>query len=179
LSRKGYFERVVLRSTGDLNLAEADFIKQVNEQLVSTSLPDWKVYLRWHLINSTAKYLSSKFVDEDFNFKGKVLTGTTENLERWKRCVRATDAALGEALGQVYTQKVFTPEAKARALDMVRNMESVLRSDLSTISWMSEATRKEAITKLDAFANKIGYPDRWRDYSALQVDRGSYVTNVL
>jgi len=149
----------------------------MNTELTATSIADWKTYLRWNLINRTASGLSARFVDEDFHFKSTVLQGVKENLPRWKRCVSATDGALGEALGAVYVQKAFTPAAKERALTMVRNLEAALQSDISTLSWMSEPTRKQAITKLNTFMNKIGYPDKWRDYSALPVDRGAYQTN--
>ncbi len=161
----------------DVNVTSPNFFKTMDQQLSSVPMADWQTYLRWHLINSTAPALSSKFVEEDFNFKGKVLQGSKENLPRWKRCVAGTDRALGEALGEVYVKKAFPPAAKERALEMVRNLEAALKSDITTLSWMSEPTRKQAIIKLDAFLNKIGYPDKWRDYSTLHVDRTSYVNN--
>jgi putative endopeptidase len=108
-----------------------------------------------------------------------VLLGTQVNLERWKRCVRYTDGAVGEALGQVYVKKTFTPQAKARALEMVHNLEAALKDDITTLSWMSPETRQQAIGKLEAFAEKIGYPDKWRDYSKLTIDRGPFVLNDL
>jgi predicted metalloendopeptidase len=117
-------------------------------------------------------------VDEDFEFYGKVLTGTPENEPRWKRCVRATDAGLGFALGKAYVKDYFPPEAKARADAMVRNLIAALRDDLKTLPWMGEATRQQALRKLDKFNPKIGYPDKWRDYSALRIDRGPYVSNA-
>lgn len=172
----GYFQTVA-HSKADVNVATPDFFKVMNTELTATSIDDWKTYLRWNIINRAASGLSSKFVDEDFHFKGTILQGSKENLPRWKRCVSATDGALGEALGAVYVQKAFPPAAKERALTMVRNLEAALKSDISTLSWMSDATRKQAIVKLDAFLNKIGYPDKWRDYSALTIDRGSYQTN--
>ncbi len=175
----GYLQSAGLAGKGDINVTSPDFFKELNRQIAEVSIADWKTYLRWHLINSTASSLSQPFVDEDFNFKGKVLQGTKENLERWKRCVRYTDGALGEALGQVYVKKTFTPEAKAHALQMVHNLEAALQDDLTTLPWMSDATRKQAIGKLHAFAEKIGYPDKWRDYSKLSIDRGPYVMNVL
>jgi len=171
-----YFQTVA-HSKADVNVATPDFFKVMNTELTATSLDDWKTYLRWNIINRSASGLSSKFVDEDFHFKGTVLQGATENLPRWKRCVSATDSALGEALGAVYVQKAFPPAAKERALNMVHNLEAALKSDITVLSWMSEATRKQAIVKLDAFLNKIGYPDKWRDYSALNIDRSSYQTN--
>ena len=172
-----YFQKTGVPPKTDVNVATPDFFKTMNQQLSSVPFADWHTYLRWHLINSTAPALSSKFVDEDFNFKGKILQGSKENLPRWKRCVGGTDRVLGEALGEVYVKKAFPPAAKARALEMVRNLEAALKSDISTLSWMGDATRKQAIVKLDAFLNKIGYPDKWRDYSSLEVDRVSYVNN--
>ena len=172
-----YFLRIGLVQKVDVNVATPDFFKAMDEQLTSTPIADWQTYLRWQLINNAAASLSSKFVDEDFHFKGTVLSGAKENLPRWKRCVAATDRALGEALGEVYVQKAFPPTAKARALEMVHNLEATLKDDLWTLNWMGEATRKQAIIKLDAFLNKIGYPDKWRDYSSLTVERDSYVVN--
>jgi putative endopeptidase len=171
-----YFQAVG-HSMADVNVATPDFFKAMNTELTATSIADWKTYLRWNLINRAASALSAKFVDEDFHFKGTILSGAKENLPRWKRCVSATDGALGEALGAFYVQKAFNAAAKERALTMVRNLEAALKSDISTLSWMSEPTRKQAIVKLEAFMNKIGYPDKWRDYSALPVDRGSYQAN--
>ncbi len=172
-----YFKAIGVPPKTDVNVEAPEFFKAMNTQLSSAPIADWQTYLRWHLINTTAVALSSKFVDEDFNFKGKVLQGTQENQPRWKRCVGGTDRALGEALGEVYVKKAFPPAAKARALAMVRNLEAALKSDITTLSWMSEPTRKLAIVKLDAFLNKIGYPDKWRDYSSLKVDRSSYLNN--
>jgi predicted metalloendopeptidase len=118
-------------------------------------------------------------VDENFNFFSRVLTGTTELRPRWKRCVNATDTALGEALGQKYVERAFPPAAKARALAMVHGLIDALREDLKTLPWMSPATRAQALVKLNAITLKIGYPDKWRDYSAMAVDRDSYVINAF
>jgi predicted metalloendopeptidase len=172
-----YFHNIGVTQKPDVNVATPDFFKVMDQQLTATAIADWQTYLRWGLINGNASSLSSKFVDEDFHFKGTVLQGNKENLPRWKRCVAGTDRALGEALGEVYVQKAFPPAAKARALAMVRNLEAALKSDISTLSWMSDATRKQATVKLEAFLNKIGYPDKWRDYSSLSIDRSSYVGN--
>jgi putative endopeptidase len=173
-----YFSTVA-HSTADVNVTTPDFFKVMDAQLTATPISDWQSYLRWNIINRAASGLSSKFVDEDFHFKGTILSGTKENLLRWKRCVAATDGALGEALGAVYVEKAFPAAARTRALTMVSNLEAALKSDLTTLSWMSDATRKQAIVKLDAFLNKIGYPDKWRDYSTLTIDRSSYQTNRL
>jgi putative endopeptidase len=172
-----YFHELGVPAKTDVNVESPEFFKAMNQQLSSASMADWQTYLRWHLINANASGLSSQFVDEDFNFKGKTLQGIKENQPRWKRCVSNTDRVLGEALGEVYVKTAFPPAAKARALEMVRNLEAALKTDITTLSWMSEPTRKQAIVKLDAFLNKIGYPDKWRDYSSLQVDRASYTTN--
>jgi putative endopeptidase len=178
-SWEDYFTQATLTGKGHLNVATPDFFKEVSRLLNDTSLADWKTYLRWHLIHAAAPRLPAKFVDENFNFYGKTLTGTKEILPRWKRCVRSTDDALGEALGQVYVRKYFPPQAKARALEMVHNLEAALREDIQNLPWMGPETKKQALIKLDAIVNKIGYPDKWRDYSALKIDRGSYVLNAL
>lgn len=173
-----YFKSLGISGRTDVNIGQPKFVERLNQQVAGAALADWKTYLRWRLINSTAASLSKKFVAEDFDFKGRVLTGTTEILPRWKRCVNAADNEMGEALGEVYVKQAFPPAAKKRALEMVANLVAALRSDLTTLSWMSDPTRKQAITKLESFIRKIGYPDKWRDYSALEIDRGPYVTNV-
>jgi putative endopeptidase len=161
-----------------INVGQPAFFEAVNHELTATPLPVWKDYLRWHLIRSAAPNLSKKFVDENFAFYGKTLNGTPENEARWKRCVSATDRALGFALGKAYVRDYFPPESKARADAMVKNLIAALRADLATLPWMGEATRKAAVEKLDHFDPKIGYPDKWRDYSKLTIDRGPYVRNV-
>jgi putative endopeptidase len=147
--------------------------------IVKTPVGDWKVYLRWKLLNSYASALSSRFAEEDFHFKGTVLTGTPRDLPRWERIVQATDQSLGEALGQLYVEKEFPPEAKNKAEALVANLKDTLRERLAKLDWMQPKTREEALRKLDAMAVKIGYPVKWRDYSGLAVDRDVYVLNVL
>ncbi|HXD34455.1 MAG TPA: M13 family metallopeptidase [Pyrinomonadaceae bacterium] len=172
-----YFTNLGLKQKTDVNVAVPKFFEGMGKWLADTSMADWQTYMRWHLINASATALSSKFVDQAFSFYGKTLQGSKENLPRWKRCVSNTDNALGEALGEVYVKKAFPPAAKARALEMVKNLEAALKEDISSLSWMGEATRKQATTKLDAFLNKIGYPDKFRDYSMLKIERDSYVLN--
>ncbi len=174
-----YFTAVGLAGKGDLNVTAPDFFKEMGQMVSAQPISNWKIYLRWHLINTGAPSLSAPFVDEDFHFKRTVLTGTKEILPRWKRCVTFTDDALGEALGQVYVKKAFPPEAKTRALAMVKNLEAALADDIKTLPWMSEATRQQALIKLAAINNKIGYPDKWRDYSLLDLERGPYVENTF
>jgi len=174
-----YFKSVGHPELREINVGQPEFFKTLDAQLTATSLDDWKTYLRWHLVNGAAAGLSEKFVAEDFDFRGKTLTGAKEIQPRWKRCAQATDRALGEALGQVYVQKYFPPEAKARALEMVHNLIAALHDDLQTLPWMGPDTRAQATAKLEAFAVKIGYTDKWRDYSALKIDRRSYAENQI
>jgi predicted metalloendopeptidase len=174
---ESYFRLLGHPELKEINVGQPEFFKALDAQLTATPLADWKTYYRWHLVNSTASQLPQKFVDEEFDFRGKTLTGAKEIQPRWKRCTQATDRALGEALGQVYVQKYFPPEAKAHALLMVHNLISALHDDLQTLPWMSPETRAQATAKLEAFAVKIGYTDKWRDYSALKIDRVSYLTN--
>jgi len=174
-----YFRAVGHPELKEINVGQPEFFKALDALLIATPIDDWKTYLRWHLVRSAAPGLPEKFVAEDFNFGGKTLTGAKEIQPRWKRCVQATDRVLGEALGQVYVQKHFPPEAKARALEMVHNLIAALRDDLQTLPWMGPETRAQASAKLAAFALKIGYTDKWRDYSALKIDRQSYATNQL
>jgi len=174
-----YFRGVGLSEVGKVNVGQPDFFKAAGKLLKDTPVDEWKSYLRWHLVNSASNTLSSKFVEESFAFNGKYLQGTTEMLPRWKRCVAGTDRALGEALGQIYVAKTFTPQAKARAQAMVANLIAALQGDLTTLSWMSQETRQKAIAKLNAFVRKIGFPDKWRNYQALQVSRGPYFNNVV
>ena len=174
-----YFRGIGLPEIGKVNVAQPDFFRAADKLLISTPVEDWKTYLRWHIVNAASSTLSSKFVTESFNYNGKYLQGTTEILPRWKRCVTSTDRALGEALGKLYVAKTFTPAAKNRARMMVANLIAALREDLTTLSWMSQETRQKAIGKLEAYVRKIGYPDKWRDYEALQINRGAYYNNAV
>ena len=162
-----------------VNVWQPKFFEAVNGLLDSELLPVWKTYLRWQLVNAAAPALSKKFVDEDFDFNQKTLEGTEQNLPRWRRCVAATDQALGMALGKIYVREHFPPQARERADRMVKNLVAALRDDLQTLPWMGAETRKAALAKLDAFKQKIGYPDNWRDYSSLSVARGPYAANVF
>lgn len=163
----------------DINMSHPAFFKGLNAMLGSVPLDDWKTYLRWHLVHDAAEALSSNFVNENFAFYGTTLNGTKELLPRWRRCVMTTDGTLGELLGQVYVKQAFPPEAKARMKELVNNLIVALREDIHTLDWMSEPTRKQAVAKLESFAVKIGYPDKWRDYSALKVDRDSFADNLM
>ncbi len=174
-----YFKEINLSDPGDINVGQPDFFKAANALFATTPIEDWKTYLRWHLIDDAAQELSDDFVNEDFNFNGRVLRGTKEIKPRWKRVVNATDHALGEALGKLYVAEYFPPEAKARALEMINNLKEALADRIKNLGWMDEPTKQEALKKLAAMNVKIGYPDKWRDYSALQIDRGPYVLNAM
>ncbi|MGA2418769.1 MAG: M13 family metallopeptidase [Candidatus Acidiferrum sp.] len=173
-----YLYAVGAPAVDQVNVRQPDFFKEMNQELASVPLADWKVYLRWHVIHDAAPGLAEQFVNENFDFYDKKLSGTKEILPRWKRCVQSTDRSLGEALGQVYVEKYFPPAAKARAKEMVNNLIAALRDDIPTLSWMGPETKKEALAKLEAFDVKIGYTDKWRDYSKLAINRGSYAGNV-
>ena len=179
LSWQGYLSDLGYPQIKQVNVGQPKFFTNLNDLLASVPLDDWKTYLRWHLISAAAPALSDKFVDESFDFRSRILQGTEKNQPRWKRCVEATDRRLGFALGKLYVQKEFPPEAKARADKMVHYLIAALREDIQSLPWMGPETKKAALAKLDAFTPKIGYPDKWRDYSAFKVDRGPYVENVL
>lgn len=173
-----YFSTLGVTSTNDINVSQPKFISGMAKMLKSIPVSDWKVYLRWDLINSAASALSSDFDKEHFAFYGTTLSGTTEQRPRWKRMIDNTSSSLGEAVGQLYVQKFFPPEAKKRMSDMVTNLRSALASRISNLSWMTEVTKKEALAKLDKITVKIGYPDKWIDYSSLEIGTDSYYANV-
>ena len=174
-----YFAAAGAPHFDQLNLQQPEFFKAFAAQLSSTPIADWRTYLRWHVAHHYAAYLSDPFVQEDYHFFSETLNGTKLILPRWKRVVNEVDGDVGEALGQLYTARYFPPESKAQVLRLVANLRSALREDLTTLSWMDEATRAKAVAKLDAYTVKMGYPDTWRDYSALTIDRGSYARNVI
>lgn len=173
-----YFKAAGHAEFSSINVAQPAFFKAMDEEIASRSLEDWKTYLRWHLVDRMAPSLSAPFVTEDFDFSSKTLTGAKDMPERWKRCSRSVDRNLGQALGQLYVRKYFSADAKARMLDMVHDLTAALREDIPTLAWMGPETKKAAIAKLDAFGVKIGYPDKWLDYSALKIERGSHAANV-
>jgi putative endopeptidase len=162
-----------------LNVGNPDFFKQVNEQLNTMPLEDWKVYLRWKTINEYAPLLTKAFVEEDFDFNGKFMSGRKEMEPRWKRCVKATDENLGMALGKLYVDRTFGADGKERTLKMVKAIENAMRQDIGDLTWMSDTTKKKAYEKLNAIVNNIGYPDTWRDYSSVVIKSGDYAGNTV
>ncbi len=174
-----YFATVKGPTFTSLDVSAPDFVKGMNQMLATESLDDMKTYLRWQTVHTAAPMLPDAFVNENFNFFGKTLTGSKELRPRWKRCVAFTDGDLGEALGKAYVAVAFPPESKAATLKMVNELEGALKSDISDVSWMTPETKKEALDKLAHITNKIGYPNKWRDYSTLTIIRGDAMGNSL
>ena len=174
-----YFTKVGLPSLASLNVAAPDFFKTLNAEVDKEDLASWKTYLRWHLVEANAHYLPAALVNADFDFHGKILSGAEQIEPRWKRCTEDVDDDLGEALGQAYVEKYFSAEAKQQVVEMVKEIESAMQQDINALPWMSAGTKPKAIEKLHAVANKIGYPDKWRDYSKLEIVRADGMGNVL
>jgi predicted metalloendopeptidase len=173
-----YFKDVGAPSFKQLNVTNPDFFKQVNSVLDSEPLDAWKTYVEWHLLNAAAPWMSKPFVDANFKMQ-QALTGQAQIQERWKRCVNSTDRALGEALGKRYVDETFPPEAKQRMLKMVDALEKSLNQDIGGLPWMTAETKKQADVKLQAIRNKIGYPEKWRDYTKLTIMRGDLLGNFF
>jgi putative endopeptidase len=169
------------RSIGGPNyeiVGQPEFFDAVNHLVQERPLADWKVYLRWHLLHESAPFLPAAFERENFNFYGKVLSGQPEQEPRWKRAAHILDGNIGEALGQLYVQKYFPPEAKARMNSLVENLKGVFHDRLEKVSWMTDATRAKALAKFARFTQKIGYPNKFRDYSAVEIRRDDLLGNV-
>ncbi len=172
-----YFAGVGAPRFDSLNVAEPEFVKNMQAVLSAHSLDDWKTYLRWHAVHANAAMLPAAFVNENFDFFGKTLTGTKELRPRWKRCVGYTNHDLGELVGQVYVQQTFGAEGKQRTLALVGALEKALGEDIKALPWMGAETKTQALGKLQAITNRIGYTDKWRDYSTLQIVRGDAMGN--
>lgn len=172
-----FFARLKTPDFSKLNVAVPAFLKDFNALLDQESLNDLKDYLVWHYLNASAGRLTKAFVDENFDFYGHTLSGTKELKPRWKRCVSATDDELGEALGRKFVEKTFGEQGKKRTLEMVEQIEQQMGKDIQSIAWMSPETKQQAEIKLHAVTNKIGYPDKWRDYSSVKISDNDYFGN--
>ena len=172
-----YFEGVGAPKFDWLNVAEPDFVKQMQSVVDSHSLDDWKTYFRWHVLHDNAQVLPASFVNENFDFFGKTMQGTKELRPRWKRCVAFANGDVGDLIGEIYVNQTFGAEGKARTLAMVDALEKALGEDIKSLPWMGEETKKQALVKLAAITNRIGYTDKWRDYSKLEIVRGDALGN--
>jgi putative endopeptidase len=178
IDAKQYIQLMGAPAVDQLNVVSPGFFPALNKAIDETDLRTIKAYLRAHLADSFAMRLPKAFDEENFDFYGRKLTGTPEQQARWKRCVNATDQSLGEALGQIYVQKYFTPDMKASTLQMVHDIEAAMGKDIAGLDWMSPATKAKAQDKLQMVADKIGYPNKWRDYSALSIQAGDALGNT-
>ena len=174
-----YFAAIGSPKFTDIDVSVPDFVKGMNEVVKGESLDDLKTYFSWQMLHLAAPYLAQPFVDENFSFYGKQLTGAKQLRPRWRRCVNWVDGDLGEALGKAYVREKFPPEAKQKMLEMIHQLETSLGEDIQGLPWMTDTTKKQALVKLAAIKEKIGYPDKWRDYSSLKIVRGDMVGNSL
>jgi len=174
-----YFATIGGPKIDTLNVGELDFFKTLNTMVPGVKLADWKTYLTYSLLNGVGSYLSSDFADEQFNFYSKTMNGVKSRQPRWKRVLSVVDGNIGEALGQEYVKVAFPPDAKAKALDLISNVRASLTNRIKQLDWMGDSTKAYAIKKLNAITVKVGYPDKWIDYSSLNIDRGPYVLNVM
>jgi putative endopeptidase len=173
-----YYREAKYPNFETVNVDSPNFMKALNAQLVGEPLANWKTYFRFHVADAYSPFLSAKFVKENFDFYRAYLRGAKEQQPRWRRCVQYTDYNLGEALGQVYVRKVFSPELKARTLDMVKRIEDAMGERIRQLDWMSPETKQQALTKIAGIRNKIGFPDKWRDYSSVKITREDFAGNI-
>ena len=173
-----YFDHAKLPRI-DLNVSQPKFVQQVDKELASTPVSQWRAYLEWQVLHKSADLLSAAFVEQNFAFYGKYLSGAAVMKPRWKRCAEATDNQLGDALGRAYVEKYFPPQNKARMQDMVKNILSAMHDTIDGLDWMSAQTKARAMEKLATFNTKIGYPDKWKDYRGVVIARSSYWNDAL
>ncbi|MBF6024564.1 M13 family metallopeptidase [Lysobacter niastensis] len=173
-----YFDDANIPRIG-LNVTQPKFLQQVDKELKSTPVEQWRTYLEWTVLRAASDSLPEPFVQEKFAFYGKYLSGATEIKPRWKRCAEDTDSQLGDALGRAYVEKYFPPEAKARMQDMVKNILLAMHDDIEGLDWMSPQTKAKALEKLATFNPKIGYPDKWKDYQGVSIVRGAYLDDAI
>ena len=173
-----YLQAVKAPASDHYIVTAPDFFRAEEKLITERPLDQWQTYMRWKVIHHAAPYLNKAVVDENFEFFARTLAGAEKQQPRWRRCVRAADRDLGDALAQAYVDRAFPPESKARTIQMVHAIEAALGSDIESLSWMSPATKQQAMTKLKGIEDKIGYPSRWRDYSTVKIVRDSYLNNV-
>ncbi len=174
-----YFNSIGLKEPGEININQPEFFREVNNMLQDVRLDQWKLYLTWCILNASAPYLSDTFVDQDFAFYGSFMSGKKQIKPRWKRIVSISDSIMGEAIGQIYVKRYFPPEAKARMLKLVNHLKEALRQRIMQLEWMGVNTQQKALEKLEKITVKIGYPDKWRNFGALEVTDTSYFQNIV
>lgn len=174
-----FFAGLGIKEPGDINVGQPKFFEALSKLIKETPEATWRAYARWHTLRTLAPHMGGEFEKENFAFYGKNLTGVESMEPREKRVVATIDRTMGEALGQLYVEKAFSPTAKAKALELVKNVRLAMRDRIDALDWMSAETKKEAIGKLDAIAVKIGYPDQWKDYSAVNIKADDYLGNVM
>ena len=161
-----------------LNVGNPDFFKALNAMIDVNNIDEIRAYLRWHVLNAAAQYLPKAFADADFEFFSKTLNGQPQQEPRWRRCVTETDRRIGEALGKAFVEETFTPQAKNDTIKMVEDIKNAMRQDIDSLPWMSGETKKAAMAKLEKVEDRIGYPDTWRDYGGLRIDKDDALGNV-
>lgn len=174
-----YFSAIGLKATNEINVGQPKFFAEMAKMVAEIPVEQWKIYFKWHLIHEASPFLSSAFEKEQFEFYSVVLSGVKEMKPRWKRVLNMTSASLGEAVGQLYVEKYFPAEAKERMIVLVNNLKDALKGRIEKLAWMGEATKKEALAKLAKMNIKVGYPDKWRDYSTLVITKDSYFQNIM
>ncbi|RLD89857.1 MAG: M13 family peptidase [Bacteroidetes bacterium] len=173
-----YFTALGLPDPGELNVSQTEFMKGMSELIAKYPVEDWRTYLPWHLLDGSANYLSDAFVQQNFDFFGKTLSGSEVLRPRWKRVLATTSGGLGEGLGQIYVERYFPPESKERMVKLVENLRLAFAGRIKKLDWMTDETKEKALAKLEAITVKIGYPDKWKDYSTLNIVPDNYLLNV-
>ena len=176
---KLFYSEYGLPNPGDINVAQKPFFEGFGKIFNEVSIEDWKPFLTWFVLRNNASYLSSNFVQENFEFNGKFMSGLKEMRPRWKRITDLISGSLGEILGELYVEKYFPPTSKQRALELIANIKLALRDRIGRLTWMGEATKKNAIAKLENITVKVGYPDKWKDYSTLNIEKESFYDNIM
>jgi putative endopeptidase len=174
-----YFKTIGLPKPGDINMGMPGFFKELDAMLADVDIEDWKWYLKWHLIDANVSFLNKDFVQQNFEFYSKTLSGSEEMRPRWKRVLDATNGVLSEAIGKVYVAKYFPPEDKKRMEDLVANLKAGMAERIKVLPWMSDETKELALEKLETITVKVGYPDKWKDYSTLDIKGDSYLENIM
>ncbi len=175
---KVYFSNIGI-TPNEINIRQVDFFKEISKMIKEIPINDWKIYFKWNLLNESANYLGRKLEESNFKFYNTLLTGSTKQPERWKKVLSVSNSLLGEAVGRLYVEKYFSSDAKQKMVSLVVNIKEALSEHIAQLKWMSDNTKKQALEKLHAITLKIGYPDKWKDYTGLDLSKDSYITNIF